>query len=80
MMMTKQIAKATQATNDSKAIKKHAGRRPTYVVRLSDEDKGSLSLVIAKRGAQLLKSPVKDSLIGQRACQALRQTLINWMF
>ena len=37
--MTKQTAHATQATKDSEGTKKRSGRRHTYVVTLSDEDK-----------------------------------------
>ena len=49
--MTKQIAKATQAAKDSEGTNKRSGRRPTYVVTLSDEDKEFLTSVIAKRTA-----------------------------
>ncbi len=51
MTMTKQIAKATRAAKDSEGTNKRSGRRPTYVVTLSDEDKEFLSSVIAKRTA-----------------------------
>jgi hypothetical protein len=39
MTMAKQIAEATQAAKNAQGTKKRTGRRPTYVVTLSDEDK-----------------------------------------
>ncbi len=51
MTMVKQIFTATQAAKDSQGTKKRTGRRPTYVVRLSDEDKEFLTSAIAKCNA-----------------------------
>jgi len=51
MTMAKQISKATQAAKDSQGTKKRTGRKPTYVVTLSDEDKELFTSVIAKRSA-----------------------------
>ncbi len=51
MTMAKQISKATRAAKDSQGTKKRTGRKPTYVVTLSDEDKEFLASVIAKRSA-----------------------------
>jgi len=38
MTMAKQISRATQAAKESEGTKKRTGRKPTYVVTLSDED------------------------------------------
>ena len=66
MTMAKQISKATQAAKDSQGTKKRTGRRPTYVVTLSDEDKEFLVSVIAKRSARSRSShQSKDSPVGQ---------------
>ncbi len=51
MTMAKQISRATQAARDSEGTKKRTGRKPTYVVTLSDEDKEFLTSFIAKRNA-----------------------------
>jgi hypothetical protein len=51
MTMAEHLSKATQATKDVQGTKKRTGRQPTYVVTLSDEDKESLTSVIAKRNA-----------------------------
>ncbi|MEX6430746.1 helix-turn-helix domain-containing protein, partial [Ferrimicrobium acidiphilum] len=47
MTMAKQISRA----RDSEGTKKRTGRKPTYVVTLSDEDKEFLTSFIAKRNA-----------------------------
>ena len=51
MTMAKQISRATQAAKESEGTKKRTGRKPTYVVTLSDEDKEFLTSFIAKRNA-----------------------------
>jgi transposase len=47
MTMAKQISRA----RDSEGTKKRTGRKPTYVVTLSDEEKEFLTSCIAKRNA-----------------------------
>ena len=61
MTMAKQISRATQAARDSEGTKKRTGRKPTYVVTLSDEDKEFLTSFIAKRPFHL--SAVGDGII-----------------
>ncbi len=56
-MAVKQLSNTTHGAKDSQGIKKCAGRRHTYVVTLSDDNKKFLSLVITKQSAQLVKSP-----------------------
>jgi len=51
MTMAKHISRATQAAKESEGTKKRTGRKPTYVVTLSDEDKEFLTSFIAKRNA-----------------------------
>ncbi|KJE75344.1 hypothetical protein [Ferrimicrobium acidiphilum] len=66
MTMAKQISKVTRAAKDSQGTKKRTGRRPTYVLTLSDEDKEFLASVIAKRSARSRSSCAsEDSPVGQ---------------
>ena len=65
MTNAKQISNATQAAKNAQGTKKRTGRRPTYVVTLSDEDKEFLASVIAKRSARSRSSCAsKDSPVG----------------
>jgi hypothetical protein len=51
MTMAKQISRVTQPAKGSEGTKKRTGRKPTYVLTLSDEEKEFLTSFIAKRNA-----------------------------